>query len=139
MPRLPPKIQKEFDTLSKDEMRLLILKKESTSMLPIWANWRMASTEVSPPEDFSKPLTGSQLSEMKSFLSQFMSPQSTFPQQEPPSTEDEKAAIGEEDDQESVEETFSDDEFLDDDDFEDDVMGFLNEDVSDLYAQVVSD
>ena len=95
--------------------------------------------EVSPPEDFSKPLTDSQLSEMKSFLSQFMSPQSTFPQQEPPSTEDEKAAIGEEDDQESVEETFSDDEFLDDDDFEDDVMGFLNEASLTSMPQVVSD
>ena len=136
MPRLPPKIQKEFDKLSKDEMRLLILKKESTSMLPIYLGKLEDDfqLEVSPPEDFTKPLTDSQLSEMKSFLSQFMSPNSTFPQQEPSPTEDERASVSDEDEGESVEEAFSDDEFLDDDDFEDDVMEFLNEDVSDLYA-----
>ena len=72
---LPKEARSQWENMSKEERRLLQIKKAGANMLPIYIckwddEWEI---ELDEPVDFSKPLSESEKKEMSSFLSQFSS------------------------------------------------------------------
>jgi|TARA_B110000438_G_scaffold173177_1_gene165488 hypothetical protein len=72
---LPKEARSQWENMSKEERRLLQIKKAGANMLPIYIckwdkDWEI---ELDEPVDFNKPLSESEKKEMSSFLSQFSS------------------------------------------------------------------
>ena len=70
---LPKESRSQWENMSKEEKRLLQIKKAGAKMLPIyicqWKNdWKI---ELEDPIDYNKPLSQNEREEMMSFLSQF--------------------------------------------------------------------
>jgi len=72
---LPDEAMEQWENLSREERRLLQIKRQGARMLPIYickweGDWEI---ELNEPVDYSKPLSKEEVKEMKSFLSQFSS------------------------------------------------------------------
>ena len=124
---LPKEARDQWASMTKEEQRLLQLKKQSTSMLPIFLGMLDEGFEVTvdPPVDYSTPLTASELNEMEDFLSQFdLNPSSRTSDKSPKMDDQDTEA-------EESTESFQDSDF--DDDY-DEVSSFFDEDLNSLYA-----
>lgn len=74
-PTLPQSAMKQWSKLNEEEKRLLQIKKDRISMVPIHLCQIPDEFELAliPPADYSKPLSEVELDEMDDFLSQYMS------------------------------------------------------------------